>query len=98
MKSTLASILFGTMAVLANAAELKLTILSMNDHHSHIDTDDYDLTVTDAATKAVTGETVNVNVGGFPMTVAGLSALTTAEEAAGRSVMKLHAGDALTGT
>lgn len=98
MKSTLASILFGTMAALANAGELKLTILSMNDHHSNIDTNDYDLTVTDAATKAVTGETVNVNVGGFPMTVAGLSALTTAEEAAARSVIKLHAGDALTGT
>ena len=98
MKSALATILVSTAAVLkADAGALKLTILSMNDHHSNLDSDDHDLTVSDATTKAVTGESVNVKLGGFPMTVAGMSALTTSEEAAGQSVIKLHAGDVLTG-
>lgn len=98
MKSALATILVSTAAVLkADAGALKLTILSMNDHHSNLDADDHDLTVSDATTKAVTGESVNVKLGGFPMTVAGMSALTTSEEAAGQSVIKLHAGDVLTG-
>ena len=91
MKSALATILVSTAAVLADAGALKLTILSMNDHHSNLDADDHDLTVSDATTKAVTGESVNVKLGGFPMTVAGMSALTTSEEAAGQSVIKLHA-------
>ena len=98
MKSALATILVSTAAVLkADAGALKLTILSMNDHHSNLDADNHDLTVSDATTKAVTGESVNVKLGGFPMTVAGMSALTTSEEAAGQSVIKLHAGDVLTG-
>ena len=97
MKSTLTAILFGSLAVGAHAGALSLSILSMNDHHSQLEADDYDLKVSASATKAITGEEVNVEVGGFPLTVAAMKAVQTAEEAASRSVIKLHAGDALTG-
>lgn len=97
MKSTLATVFFGSLAVGAHAGALSLTVLSMNDHHSQLEADDYDLIVSDADTKAITGEEVNVEVGGFPLTVGAMKAVQTAEEAASRSVIKLHAGDALTG-
>lgn len=97
MKSTLAAVLFASLTVGAHAGALSLTILSMNDHHSQLEAKDFDLTVSDSTTKATTGEKVNVDVGGFPMTVAAMNAVETAEVSASRSVMKLHAGDAITG-
>jgi 5'-nucleotidase len=97
MKSSLTTLFFGSLAVGARAGTLNLSILSMNDHHSQLEESTYDVSVTDATAELTTGAKVNVAVGGFPMTVAAMKAVQTAEETASRFVIKLHAGDAITG-
>ncbi|MBN9473260.1 MAG: 5'-nucleotidase C-terminal domain-containing protein [Burkholderiales bacterium] len=73
------------------ARPLALTILHINDHHSHLDatSSTLQLKVADGSRKAVT-----VSAGGFPRVK------TAIDELAAKSpnVLKLHAGDALTGT
>ena len=69
---------------------LDLTILHINDHHSHLDTESTTLTLKDAAG---TSRAVTVEMGGFPRVTAAMAALATP----GRNVLKLHAGDAITG-
>lgn len=78
---------------------LRMTILHMNDHHSHIapETFSYDvaglgLTAKNSTDQAVAS--VNVNYGGFPMLTSLFNQL------ANQSVnpIKIHAGDAVTGT
>ena len=78
---------------------MDLTILHMNDHHSHIEADDFDfsvselgLTTTNEAGEAIAE--VEVKFGGFPM----LKSLFDDLEAQHENVIKLHAGDAITGT
>ncbi|TQV88060.1 5'-nucleotidase C-terminal domain-containing protein [Aliikangiella coralliicola] len=78
---------------------LDLTILHMNDHHSHIAKDDFDLDVTGLGlTTTIDGgnplEEVTVNYGGFPMLVSLFNTL----EGQSENVLKLHSGDAITGT
>lgn len=78
---------------------LDLTILHMNDHHSHIAKDDFDLDVTGLGlTTTIDGgnplEEVTVNYGGFPMLVSLFDTL----EGQSENVLKLHSGDAITGT
>ena len=69
---------------------LDLTILHINDHHSHLDAESTALTLKDAAGA---GKSVTVELGGFARVTAAIEAL-----AAGKpNVLKLHAGDALTG-
>src|SRR5690606_19408490 len=70
---------------------LTLTLLHINDHHSHLDSQKKTLKLRNA-----TGERVEVTVdaGGFPRVTAALKQL--AESA--QNVLTLHAGDALTGT
>jgi len=63
-----------------------LTILHINDHHSHLQADGrMDLNLA--------GERTRVRSGGFPALVAKFKEL----EAQSESVLKLHAGDAITG-
>ena len=70
---------------------LDLTILHINDHHSHLDAESTALTLKDAAGAS---KSVTVELGGFARVSAAIEAL-----AAGKpNVLKLHAGDALTGT
>lgn len=72
--------------------DFKLAILHINDHHSNLD-------AVNATLKLKTGsgperENVTVSLGGFARVTAAIEALS-----AGRSnVLKLHAGDAITGT
>lgn len=70
---------------------MELTLLHTNDHHSHLDSDSRTLNLRNAA-----GETVEVEVdaGGFPRLTAAFAELAGASP----QVLKLHAGDALTGT
>lgn len=68
--------------------ELTLNILHINDHHSHLETDGIALDLA--------GSETDVDVGGFPQVVAKFAELE--EELAGANVMKIHAGDAITGT
>ena len=68
---------------------LDLTILHINDHHSHLDAETTTLTLKDAAGAS---KAVSVELGGFARVTAAIEAL-----AAGKpNVLKLHAGDAIT--
>ncbi|GAB3485233.1 NAD nucleotidase [Marinomonas epiphytica] len=65
---------------------LDLKIVHVNDHHSHLSADTgIDL--------QLAGERTRVAVGGFPATVAKIKQLTNTSE----PVVKVHAGDAITG-
>ncbi len=68
------------------AADFQLSILHINDHHSHLDADTADLTFNGQATR--------VEMGGFPRVVSKINELAAQQ----RNVLKLHAGDAITGT
>ncbi|HWL28499.1 MAG TPA: metallophosphoesterase, partial [Burkholderiaceae bacterium] len=77
--------------VVPEAKPLALTILHINDHHSHLDAAPatLQLRVADGARTAVA-----VSAGGFPRVKAAIDELA----AQSPHVLKLHAGDALTGT
>ncbi|UQB43126.1 5'-nucleotidase C-terminal domain-containing protein [Thiomicrospira microaerophila] len=66
---------------------INLTLLHMNDHHSNLDPTSVTLTLND--------EQVAMTMGGFPRVVGAFKELET--NASGH-VLKLHAGDAITGT
>lgn len=68
-------------------SDFSLTILHMNDHHSHLDPDSGDLTLAGVDTR--------VSQGGFPSAVAKIDELSAANDG---NVVKIHAGDAITGT
>ncbi len=68
--------------------DFALTLLHINDHHSHLAEDGFDLELGGAET--------SVDVGGFPRVVAKMDELR-AENADG-NVVSIHAGDAVTGT
>lgn len=78
---------------------MNLTILHMNDHHSHIAADDFDFDVSGLGLAATLADgsaisEVEVTYGGFPMLVSLFNNL----EAQSDNVLKLHSGDAITGT
>ena len=68
-----------------------LTILHVNDHHSHLEEENFNVDGVDAN---ITLEEVQVNYGGFPRLVSTFLHL----EGESENVLKLHAGDAITGT
>ncbi len=69
-------------------SDFALTVLHINDHHSHLNPDSGDL--------ELAGEETRVEIGGFPSVVAKMDELTEAN--ADGNVVKIHAGDAVTGT
>ncbi len=69
-------------------ADFSLTILHINDHHSHLKDDSGDLDFD--------GEGTRVRIGGFPSVVAKFDELEAAHQ--DDNVVKIHAGDAITGT
>ena len=81
------------------AQPMSLTVLHMNDHHSHIDADDFDWDASslDFERKKEDGsaiDEVTISYGGFPMLVSVFDTLSQQHD----NVLKLHAGDAITGT
>ncbi|GAD00709.1 NAD nucleotidase [Agarivorans albus] len=65
---------------------LSINVLHINDHHSHLQADSgIDLNLA--------GEATRVSVGGFPKVVAKINDLAASKD----NVLKLHAGDAITG-
>src|SRR5690606_25750421 len=70
---------------------LALTILHINDHHSNLDSKDKTLQLMNAVGERVP---VTVDAGGFARVTAAFTQLAAESE----HVLKLHAGDALTGT
>lgn len=88
--------LFGAVSLSAcgggggGSKPLDLTILHINDHHSHLDAESTTLSLQDAGG---TRRSVTVELGGFARVTSAIEALS-----AGKSnVLKLHAGDAITG-
>lgn len=75
----------------STAGPLELTILHINDHHSHLEGKNGTLRLNNAAGEQVA---VSVDAGGFPRVAAAFSELAQKSD----NVLKLHAGDALTGT
>ncbi len=73
------------------AQPLDLTILHINDHHSTLEAGNKTLQLSAGGSSAVA---VSVNAGGFPRVAAAIGELA----AQSPNVLKLHAGDALTGT
>ncbi len=63
-----------------------LKILHINDHHSHLEAE--------GATLSLAGKETDVELGGFPRIVSKMRELEQSTD----SVLKLHAGDAITGT
>merc|ERR1719499_1860454 len=78
----------------------QLTLLHMNDHHSFLLGDDHQMEIPRSLVdiKADESKDIHVNFGGFPRHVAAFKRLQTAAENSGRDVLKLHAGDVVTGT
>ncbi|KAJ9460506.1 putative 5prime-nucleotidase [Diplonema papillatum] len=82
-----------------DAAPSALKILHINDHHSHIDESSFDfdvsaLTLAARTDAGVQPSTAEITYGGFPRLISLFKSLSAGSD----SVVKLHAGDALTGT
>lgn len=82
----------GPVQPLANNPAFELTVLHINDHHSHLQPRTATAQLDDGSGRRVP---VTMEVGGFARVVGALEALSAA---AGPHVLRLHAGDALTGT
>jgi len=81
-----AAVVAAFMSNAALAGDLK--ILHINDHHSHLKPDG-------RMSLDLDGKSTRVRSGGMPAVVARMKQL---EEAAGNNVLKLHAGDAVSGS
>ena len=77
----------GNMAV---SEPMVLTILHINDHHSHLDAQSIALQLATAKDKR---EAISTELGGFPRITAAFKELETQSE----HVIKIHSGDAITG-
>lgn len=87
------------------AAETKLTLLHINDHHSHLTEGSagYINIFNDDIPSSVSSNNgdstyIRAYYGGFPRLVTGFKKLEMMAANEGRDVLKLHAGDAITGT
>jgi 5'-nucleotidase len=74
----------------ADEAPLQLKILHINDHHSRLDAETVNLQV---ATASGQKESVTFELGGFPRVTAAIQGIAGSNP----NVLKLHAGDAITG-
>ena len=74
----------------ASSEPIELTLLHINDHHSHLDAENSTLLL---ATGTGKREAINVERGGFPRITAAMKEL----EKGARNVIKMHGGDASTG-
>lgn len=81
-----AAVASGCATQSSNDTPFDLTILHVNDHHSHLEPSSQKLNLA--------GQPTYTEVGGFPALVAALNQRTDANQ----NVLKLHAGDAISGT
>lgn len=72
------------------ARPLSLTLLHVNDHHSHLDPESVKLNL---KTAAGAREAIDVDYGGFARVTSAIQSLASASP----NVLKIHAGDAVTG-
>ena len=95
--SAMLAALISALLSLAIAAPLKLTLLHTNDHHSHLEKESIEIDQTKVSGISATNA-INIDIGGYPRIVSAYAHLKQAAETAGRAVLKMHAGDAITGT
>ena len=72
--------------------DYRLAILHINDHHSNLDESDASLRLRTGSDDTRTS--VPIKLGGFPRVATAMAELATRHD----NVLKLHAGDAITGT
>ena len=72
-----------------------ITILHINDQHSHVDSETFDLRGDNVPPSLEGVDRLRVNYGGFPRLV---SLVKQIEDEEDNPIIKLHAGDAITGT
>jgi 5'-nucleotidase / UDP-sugar diphosphatase len=95
-KRALGGVVLAATAILAacgggdGGEPMEVTILHVNDHHSRLDAETINLTLRNAAG---TRESVTVDLGGFARVAGAIDALAAVRP----NVLKLHAGDAITG-
>lgn len=94
------ALLLASLAWTTVSGQFTLDIMHVNDHHSHIAEEDFDIDAADltAAGVVLPGDVEEVTViyGGFPRLVTYMRDAEASSTADG--VLKLHAGDAVTGT
>ena len=83
-----------TRPLAPGAEAFTLTLLHINDHHSHLEPRPLDLDPAALGWKGATDGTLRLDHGGFPL----LTALFEERSSASNAVLRLHAGDAITGT
>ena len=98
-----AVVLLARMTAMTAMAQTPTTIsfFHVNDHHSHIEElsfDIFDPAFIPSEQLSVESSQIRMYYGGAPRTAALLTAKRNAATAAGREVLTLHGGDALTGT
>jgi 5'-nucleotidase/UDP-sugar diphosphatase len=86
--------------VLAQPSPSTVTFLHMNDHHSHFEELSFDIVdpLLIPAALSVESNSIRMFYGGFPRAVALMKQMEEDAVTAGNDVLKVHAGDALTGT
>lgn len=106
MKRTISALIFGTAALVCGCDDISrkqsvqdgsvlseamlLTVLHINDHHSHLDAQTVTLQLITHAGKR---EAITTELGGFPRVTAAFKELETQSE----HVIKIHSGDAISG-
>lgn len=95
------TLLFLSSELLVRAQNFNLTILHMNDHHSHLAEETFGIALEDLPESIVAGvntsayEEITVTYGGLPRLVSLFDLLEATSE---NPVLRLHAGDAFSGT
>ena len=83
-----------------DAAALAVTFLHINDHHSHFEPVSFDMfpEVIPDGLSVDTPDGIKVYYGGAAYVAGAIKELAASAEEQGREVMKIHGGDAVTGT
>ena len=82
-----------------NKTDFGLRIIHVNDHHSNIEPDTFDIEIDSTFPESLQGlGEVSVHVGGWPLITAAIEEAVDEGYDMDYEVLKLHAGDAVTGT
>ncbi len=105
LQTIIISILLALAITSRATCQTKLTLLHVNDHHSHLTeasagyVNIYGDDIPSAVSASNQGTTyIRAYFGGYPRLVTAFNDLHAAAEEQGRDVLRLHAGDAITGT
>ena len=89
------------LALGAAQSPSNVTFIHINDHHSHFEELSFDIrdpAFLPTAELNITTSNIRIYYGGFSRAVALFELIATEAQEAGNDVVKVHAGDAITGT